>query len=86
MDKQQFLDLEGLNILVSEILKKMDNNGKVMTYQNHFIFPGIGKENIIYIDQDNNSVYRWDDENVKYYRVGSNYEDIQFINGGDANQ
>jgi len=48
-------------------------------------FPVVGDENKLYIDTQNNKSYRFDSAELKYYIVGSNYEDIQVINGGEAN-
>lgn len=46
-------------------------------------FPTIGKVGIIYIDTSENTLYRWDDDDLKYYCVGSNNEtEIEIINGG----
>lgn len=45
-------------------------------------FPKIGNVLCIYIDKETNRSYRWDDENTKYYCIGSNQQDITIINGG----
>lgn len=85
MTKQQFLDYDGLKIVVDEILGRIRENGKVESFANGLIdFPTIGKENVVYIDELQNAVYRWDDENIKYYCVGKDYEKIDIILGGDS--
>lgn len=43
-------------------------------------FPLIGKENAVYIDQGTNSLYRWNDEKLEYYCIGTDYNDINLIN------
>jgi len=48
-------------------------------------FPNIGNEGVLYTDIGENKTYRWDNNQLKYYCVGSNYEDIKIINGGNAN-
>lgn len=45
-------------------------------------FPTVGKINVIYIDTSANTLYRWDDRDLKYYCVGSNSEEIEIIYGG----
>lgn len=46
-------------------------------------FPTIGKTGVIYIDTSENTLYRWDDTDLKYYCVGSNSnEEIEIIFGG----
>lgn len=47
-------------------------------------FPNIGNEKNVYIAKEENKTYRWDDENLKYYCIGSDYNDIKIINGGNA--
>ena len=31
-----------------------------------------------------NKIYRWDTTDMKYFCIGSNYDDIEVINGGSA--
>ncbi len=45
-------------------------------------FPTIGKTGVIYIDTSENKLYRWNDTDLKYYCVGSNFEEIEIIFGG----
>jgi len=33
------------------------------------LFPTIGKTNAIYVDTTTNAIYRWDDNNIKYYAL-----------------
>lgn len=47
-------------------------------------FPPVGNELCLYIAKDENKLYRWDDTTIKYYCVGSDYNDIKIINGGGA--
>jgi hypothetical protein len=54
------------------------------TYANSFDFPNIGDEAVIYIDEQNNKSYRWSNKELKYYCIGSDYNDIKIINGGDS--
>lgn len=84
MDIKQYLDFEGLNIVISEVLERIDKNNNVVSYSSLAAFPTVGSENTIYIDQSQNDIYRWDDENIKYYRIGTDYENIEIINGGNS--
>lgn len=34
-------------------------------------FPSIGNANKLYVDLDNNLIYTWDEENLKYNKIGS---------------
>ena len=48
-------------------------------------FPVVGEENKLYIDTKNNKSYRFDNIELKYCVVGSDYNEIQIIDGGEAN-
>lgn len=52
------------------------------TYGSVAEFPTLGKTSVIYIDAGSNKLYRWDDKDLKYYCVGSDYEEIDIIIGG----
>lgn len=83
MGKQQFLDLPGLNVLVNE-LKAYIANEKVLTFPTKLQFPTVGKVSTIYIDLSDNMIYRWDDDNIKYYSLGFNPENIEVVDGGSS--
>ena len=57
----------------------------VLTYANIFEFPNRGSSKIIYVSMDDNSSYRWDEEDSKYFCIGRDYEEIEvIICGGSA--
>lgn len=78
------LDEAGLAQLVGFIREEIDNakDSVVLEFGSHLNFPVIGKSNTLYIDKEHNTIYRWDDENVKYYPTGNGISDIAII---DAN-
>lgn len=78
------LTKKGLNAYHVEMLKYIETQSSVLEYPSSLQFPTIGKEGKIYVDIKNNQSYRWDDENLKYYCIGGNYNDIETINGGGA--
>lgn len=49
-------------------------------------FPTVGDGRCLYISVSENKTYRFDEAQLKYYVVGSDYEDIKIINGGCANE
>lgn len=53
----------------------------VLTYDSVYNFPSVGKVNTMYIDKSTEKTYRWDDDRLSFICIGSNYEDIQIING-----
>lgn len=46
-------------------------------------FPETGIVSCLYIDESENKVYRWDNESKTYIVVGSNYDDMNIIDGGE---
>lgn len=70
-------DIVGLQDVLSTFSEKN-------TYDGIKNFPTIGKPGNIYIDTLTNKSYRWDDDNLKYYCIGSDYSEINLISCGDA--
>lgn len=89
-EKKQYLDWEKLQIY-DELLKgtlsqAIENvtskiHESILEFDSSYEFPSVGVANTLYIDKLNNKSYRWDVNNLKYYCVGSDYEDIAIING-----
>jgi hypothetical protein len=63
---------------INEILQKPED---IQPYSTFLLFPNLGKEGIIYIDESENKSYRWDFDNLKYYIL--NDESFDVINGGN---
>ena len=49
-----------------------------------YAFPNVGNPYTLYIATGENKAYRWDPAGLKYRCVGSDYQEIDIINGGDA--
>lgn len=84
MSKRQYLDMTGLQTLVDET-KKYIAGEKIISLPSKFEFPITGKENTIYIDVSTDLLYRWDDNEVKYFVVGFDPQDVAMIDGGNSN-
>lgn len=54
---------------------------KEIEFNNRYEFPSIGKENMIYVARDENKTYRFDEESLTYYCIGSDYNEIEVIQG-----
>lgn len=79
------LTKQGLDVYHAEMLKYIESQSDVLEYPSLLQFPTVGKTKKVYIDKQNNKSYRWDDDNLKYYSIcGSDYNDINIINGGGA--
>lgn len=55
-----------------------------VTYLEFPVVPNSGWENDVFLDTTNNKIYRWDTTDMKYFCIGSNYDDIEIINGGSS--
>jgi len=47
--------------------------------------PAVGDGSVIYICRAANKSYRWDDDETRYRVIGSDYNEIDVINGGESN-
>lgn len=56
----------------------------IRQYKTYLEFPSLGGEKILYMDMTANKAYRWDEEQKRYFVVGSDYEQIKIIDGGKA--
>lgn len=54
---------------------------KELNFNNRFEFPSIGKTDMLYIATDENRIYRFDEESITYYCIGSDYNEIEVIQG-----
>lgn len=54
---------------------------KELTFNNRFEFPSIGRSDLMYIATDENRTYRFDEESLTYYCIGSDYNEIEVIQG-----
>lgn len=59
-------------------------SGGTMTVKSIAALPNIGDRNIIYIVEEENKTYRWDSVEAKYFVVGSDYNEIKLIDGGNS--
>ncbi|MBR2182961.1 MAG: hypothetical protein IJ858_06015 [Acidaminococcaceae bacterium] len=53
-------------------------------YASIYEFPNIGDAGVLYVDTGTNKMYRWDNDNLKYFCVGADWQEIGTINGGNA--
>ena len=72
----------GNNSAVNGDVQKAENiYVKETEFNNRYEFPSIGKPNIIYVAKDENKTYRFDEESLTYYCIGSDYNEIEVIQG-----
>lgn len=72
--------------LLDETKKLVDELGQQVLQANTFLeFPNIGDARFLYVDKEKNKTYRWNSDDLKYYCIGSDYEAIQIVDGGGAN-
>lgn len=53
---------------------------KFVLKESVFLFPIVGEAGTIYVSTTDEESYVWDDENVKYVPIGTNYKKIEVIN------
>ena len=61
--------------------------GAILAYFTHPTeFPNVGETQTLYIvtAAGEESIYRWDSADIKYYLVSNNYENLKIISGGNA--
>lgn len=71
---------------VSIINEKIERK---IIFDTKFNFPTIGNPESLYIDKSQNRLYRWDDDEQKYIKLGAEADDadwhnIEIIDGGNA--
>lgn len=72
----------GNNGAVNGDIQKAENiYVKETEFNNRYEFPSIGKDNIIYVAKDENKIYRFNEDNLTYYCIGSDYNEIEVIQG-----
>ena len=54
------------------------------SFQTYHNFPNIGNPNMLYLDMQASKLYRWDDEHLTYCVIGKHYDEIDIIDGGNA--
>lgn len=64
-------------------LEERTLNDKIITKENKEEFPVVGVVDTIYIDKEDSSIYRWDNECICYVCIGNNFTNIQYIIGGE---
>ena len=60
------------------------SSGGTVTVKNIAALPNIGDRNVAYIVEEENKIYRWDSVKAKYFVVGSDYNEIKLIDGGNS--
>lgn len=73
-----------LSVLVDNYKNTIEVQLKNQQYGSIYEFPNRGYENVLYMNISENKTYRWDELAKKYYCVGSDYNLIKIINGGNA--
>lgn len=67
----------------NDILYQDENS--VISRKSYLNFPRVGKSRIIYVDENTGERYRWIDFHYEPMKYSGSIEDIQIINGGNAN-
>lgn len=82
--KNQLLDYRGLTELTEYIKKYISDVNPIRPYASYTLFPTVGDQHAIYIDTSTNTIYRWDDNNIKYYTLAFDPNDEYLMQCGSA--
>lgn len=77
-------DITKIKADIEELNTKVDQAHGSVTVKSHGNLPTVGAPDIVYLVEDENACYRWDNDNLKYFAVGRDYNEIEVINGGNA--
>lgn len=84
----KLLDLDGYQAVSAELKKYIDSHDAQIDsffYKKTYLeFPTVGDQNVLYIDTTANEIYRWDDNSIKYYCIGTDFHNIKVISGGNS--
>lgn len=78
-------DIKNIKQDLADLETKVNQAHGSLTVKSRGELPSIGSADIVYIVEDENAVYRWDTTNLKYFSVGRDYNEIEVIYGGSAN-
>ena len=87
MASKKVIDYSGMQVYTEEVKKLIEkmiadsSEFEFITADSYLNFPIIGDVDKLYVDSGANKTYRWDDTNLKYYCIGSDYEDISRVDG-----
>lgn len=67
-----------------QIKKLLLSKDERLIFSSYFEFPNIGKADVLYIATDENKQYLWSVTEMRYVATGSDWHDIQIIQGGTS--
>ena len=73
--------ISGSGDIVGNVEKADNIYVKETEFNNRYEFTSIGKPNMIYVAKDENKTYRFNEDSLTYYCIGSDYNEIEVIQG-----
>ena len=86
MASKKVIDYSGMQVYTEEVKKLIEkmiadsSEFEVETADSYLHFPVVGNVNHIYIDTTDNATYRWNQDDLHYYCIGRDWENIDLIN------
>ena len=70
-----------LSLAITEVKSYVDEKISEKRYSANtsLEFPLTGDSNVLYVATQENKTYRWDEDQLKYYCIGSDYNEIEYI-------
>lgn len=87
METKTYVGLDGLQLYTGELFEYIKNEIEksktkaIVNADSYLKFPTVGDSNCLYVDISSNTIYRWDDAELKYFIVGNDYDKITIIDG-----
>lgn len=84
-DYEKLSNLPSINgkTIVGELkLEDLGLSEIIFDYSNQL--PSVGNKKCLYIATEENKIYIWNENSQKYHIIGSDYNEINVINGGGA--
>lgn len=76
---------DGIDVVIDNVNSTIEAVLIPHQYPTKHEFPNKGNPAICYVDISENKTYTWNEMQLKYHCIGSDYNQIKIINGGTAN-
>ena len=79
--KKMTISEDDLSLAITEVKSYVDEKISEKRYSANtsLEFPLTGDSNVLYVATQENKTYRWDEDQLKYYCIGSDYNEIEYI-------
>lgn len=83
-DRSQITSLDNGWVKIGPIDSIPSSNNSAQVKTSRFELPNVGVENVLYVITSTKEFMNWSSTELKYVRIASDWQDIELINGGEA--